>query len=205
MGQNEARGLSFVNDFIRIFTIWVSGNTDSRKWATPWKHGLLSCEQLSQGAIPPSVWSALSSQPYHLGDAVGVPLTEHLHPKGPPLWLPGGGGGWAFFITVLIMLLGGSTSWKAVVTAPHLRQHRHLHMCCCCHSIYPDRHYYTRANKNPHFKPGTPCKFNAKSSCIHLKEYVPFYFIKTKTVWKFNITLITACKSALAPTVPSTN
>lgn len=91
MGQNEAHGLSFVSDFIWIFPIWVNGNTDSRKWATPWKRGLLSCEQLSQGAIPPSVWSALSSQPYHLGDAVGVPLTEHLQPKGPPPWLPGGG------------------------------------------------------------------------------------------------------------------
>lgn len=120
--------------------------------------------------------------------------------KGPPLWLPGGGA--LFYHSSHLAVGGGGTSWKTVVTAPHLRQHRHLHMCCCCHSIYPDRHFYTCANKNPHFKPGTPCKFNMKSSCIHLKECVP---IKTKTVWKFNITLITACKSALAPTVPSTN
>lgn len=67
---------------------WVEIQIQENK---PWKRGLQSCEQLSQVVLPPSVWSALSSQPYHLGDAVVVPLTEHLQPKGPPLWLPEGG------------------------------------------------------------------------------------------------------------------
>lgn len=49
------------------------------------KRGVLSHEQPCQAELLclPSVWFALSTQPHHLGAAVGVPLTEHLQQQGP--------------------------------------------------------------------------------------------------------------------------
>lgn len=122
--------------------IWIQ---TARKWAPAWKRGVLGHEQPYQAELLclPSVWFALSSQPHHLGAAVGVPLTQHLQQQGPHAVAAGG----AHFITVLISSVGGSTSWKAVVTAPHLRQHRHLHRRYCCNCVYPCSHFSSWTQK----------------------------------------------------------
>lgn len=50
-----------------------------------------------------------------------------------------------FFISALISSVGGSTSWKAVAAAPHLRQHCHPQRRYCCSSTYLCR----RIKKSP--------------------------------------------------------
>lgn len=95
--------------------IWIQ---TARKWAPAWKRGVLGHEQPCQAELLclPSVWFALSSQPHHLGAAVGVPLTEHLQQQGPHAVAAGG----AHFITVSSHLLGGAPAerlWSRPLTS----------------------------------------------------------------------------------------
>lgn len=117
--------------------IWIQ---TARKWAPAWKRGVLNHKQPYQVELPclPSVKFPFSSQLYHLGAAVGDPLTEHLQQQGPHSSCRG-----CPFYHSSHLFCWGSTSWKAVVTAPHLRQHHHLHRRYCCNCIYPCSHFHS--------------------------------------------------------------